>query len=74
MEMNRTKGQTTNRGTGEERLSKDGHRVALHRPKQYEELTFTDDFLFCKIPLSKSDSNQPCPDSICSVSEYPSSN
>ena len=52
MEMNRTKGQTTNRGTGRDRRSKDGHRAALHRPKQYEELTFTDDFLFCKILTS----------------------
>ena len=52
MEMNRTKGQTTNRGTGRDRRRKDGYRAGLHRTKQYEELTFTDDFLFCKILTS----------------------
>ena len=56
MEMNRTKEQTTNRGTERDRCSKDGYRARQHRLKQYEELTFTDDFLFCGGFVSRGES------------------
>lgn len=47
MGINRTKGQTTDRSARRKHRNVD--RAAMHRLKQYEELTFKDDFLFCKI-------------------------